>query len=389
MSQGIPINPDVLRWARETRGLKIEDVVQKLARKGITSDLVYTWENGTERPTYPQLERLAYEIYKRPLAIFFFPEPPEEETVQQSFRTLPEYEIKHLPPRLRLLLRKAKVFQYNLSELYDNINPASRQILRDLSFRTDVSPTEMAESVREYLGISLNEQMNWENSEVALKKWRNALEEKGVFVFKDAFKLREFSGFCLYDEFFPIVYINNSKSKNRQVFTLFHELAHLLFQTGGVDTPLEDYLEYLEGENKRIEVLCNRFAGVFLVPDHEFDQRTRNSPVTEEFIQKLSNLYHVSREVILRKFLDRERFDQAYYDSKVREWAESSKKEKSGGGDYYRNIGAYLGSKYLDAVFGQYYQNRITVEQVADYIGIKVKNFPGIEILVTGKEVTT
>ncbi|MEC4677299.1 MAG: DNA-binding protein, partial [Nitrospirota bacterium] len=102
MSQGIPTNPDVLKWARETRGLDVEDVVQKLARKGITSDLVRAWENVSESPSYPQLERLAYEIYKRPLAVFFFPEPPEEESVQQSFRTLPEYEIKQLPPRLRL-----------------------------------------------------------------------------------------------------------------------------------------------------------------------------------------------------------------------------------------------------------------------------------------------
>jgi len=48
MSQGIPVNFDVLRWARETRGLSIEDVVQKFARKGITSELVYEWENGNE-----------------------------------------------------------------------------------------------------------------------------------------------------------------------------------------------------------------------------------------------------------------------------------------------------------------------------------------------------
>ncbi|NOY85220.1 MAG: ImmA/IrrE family metallo-endopeptidase [Nitrospirae bacterium] len=389
MSQGIPTNPDVLKWARETRGLDVEDVVQKLARKGITSDLVCAWENGSESPSYPQLERLAYEIYKRPLAVFFFPEPPEEESVQQSFRTLPEYEIKQLPPRLRLLLRKAKVFRCNLFELHNDINPAPRQILRDLSFRPDVSAMEMASSVREYLGIDLNEQIRWENSEVALKQWRNALEDKGIFIFKDAFKLNEFSGFCLYDDSFPIVYVNNTKSKTRQTFTLFHELAHLFFQTGGIDTPIEGYVEYLEGENRRIEVLCNRFAGAFLVPDHELDQRIRNRQITGEYIQALSNIYHVSREVILRKLFDRGLFDQFYYDRKVREWAEPPKKEKPGSGNYYRNIGAYLGSKYLDTVFGQYYQSRITVEQLADYIGIKVKNFPGVEMMLMGKEATT
>jgi len=80
MSEHIPVNPEVLRWARETGGFDIPDVVVKLKRKRITSETVTSWEKGTASPTYVQLERLAYEIYKRPLALFFFPEPHEEAT---------------------------------------------------------------------------------------------------------------------------------------------------------------------------------------------------------------------------------------------------------------------------------------------------------------------
>jgi len=36
------------------------------------------WEAGASAPTYPQLEALAYKVYKHPLALFFFPEPPED-----------------------------------------------------------------------------------------------------------------------------------------------------------------------------------------------------------------------------------------------------------------------------------------------------------------------
>jgi len=92
MIEQIPVNPDMLRWARKTSGFDIDDVGVKLRRKRITSETIASWEKGTASPTYVQLERLAYEIYKRPLALFFFPEPPEEETPAESFRTLPEKE---------------------------------------------------------------------------------------------------------------------------------------------------------------------------------------------------------------------------------------------------------------------------------------------------------
>ena len=382
MSEPIPVNPDMLKWARETAGLGVDDVVRKMKRKRITAETVLSWENGEDSPSYIQLERIAYEIYKRPLALFFFPEPPQEETPKQSFRTLPDYAIERLPQRIRFLMRKARVMQLNLAELYDNANPASRHIVQDLSFDPGVSAEQMAATVRDYLGIDLARQSRWRNSEEALKVWRDALEEHGVFVFKDAFKVDSFSGFCLYDEQFPIVYVNNSKPKNRQIFTLFHELAHLLFRTGGIDTPLDDYLDHLEGDSRRIEILCNRFTGEFLVPGRDFEQRIRGITINDESIQELAETYHVSREVILRKLLDRKLVEQAVYEEKAQDWTQSAKTSSGKGGDYYRTMGAYLGERYLGTAFSRYYQNRISVEQLADYLGVKVKNVPGMENLL-------
>ncbi len=387
MSEPIPINPDVLKWARETAGLSIDDVVRKMKRKRVTVETVLSWENGEDSPSYAQLERIAYKIYKRPLALFFFPEPPQEETPKQSFRTLPEYAIERLPERIRFLIRKARVMQLNLAELYDNVNPASRRIVRDLSFDPRVSSEQMAATVRDYLGINLAEQRQWRNSDEALKVWRDVLEEHGVFVFKDAFKVNSFSGFCLYDEQFPIIYVNNSKPKNRQIFTLFHELAHLLFRTGGIDTPL-DYLDHLEGDSRRIEVLCNRFTGEFLVPRRDFEPRIEGITINDESIRELAETYHVSREVILRKLFDRKLVDRAFYKEKVRDWTQSAQASSGKGGDYYRTMCAYLGEQYLGTAFSQYYQNRISVEQLADYLGVKVKNVPGMENLLFSRGVT-
>lgn len=385
MSGQVPVNPVMLKWARESAGVSIADVVAKLKRKTVTAETVEAWERGEGSPTYPQLEHIAYKIYQRPLALFFFPEPPQEESPQESFRTLPEYAIEKLPHQIRLLMRKAKAMQINLAELFENKNPSPRQILRALSFTPNVSSVEMADAVRDYLGISLREQTNWEDSTQALKNWRNGLEEHGVFVFKDAFRVESFSGFCLYDEDFPIIYVNNSTAKNRQIFTLFHELAHLLFRTGGIDTPSDDYLEYLEGDNRRIEILCNRFAGEFLVPKHDFDNKILGKAITDESIQELASIYHVSREVILRKLLDRDLVNQRFYESQVQEWNEAAQRRSGKGGNYYSTKGVYLGEKYVETVFTRYYQKNITLRQVAEYLDVKEKNVPGMEDLLYTK----
>ena len=89
------------------------------------------------------------------------------------------------------------------------------------------------------------------------------------------------SGFCLYDEDFPIIYVNNTTAKTRQIFTLFHELAHLLFHTSGVDTQGDGFVNELAGDNQRIEVICNRMTACLLVPEETFDAAFAGQAPTE------------------------------------------------------------------------------------------------------------
>ena len=382
MSEQLPVNPVMLRWARETGGFTIDDVVAKLKRKRITSGTVASWEEGAGGPTYVQLERLAYEIYKRPLALFFFPEPPEEETPAESFRTLPQDEINLLEPRLLYLVRQAKAMQENLRELFDGVSPARRQVCLDITIRSSTTVSDGSRMVRQYLGVALDEQYALTGNDKVFNFWRDVLEKHGVFVFKDAFKEEECSGFCLYDNVFPVIYINNSQPKTRQIFTLFHELAHLLFKTGGIDLRHDDFIQRMRGPSKRIEVFCNKFAGEFLVPTGEFRSQILNQDIDDNMLQRLANLYGVSLEVILRKCLDLERITKAFYEAKVKEWNEERltwARSGSGGNPYYTK-GAYLGPYYIETAFGKYYQGTISRTQLAEYLGMKevhVSTFEG------------
>src|SRR5712691_144472 len=123
------INPQILVWAREKAGQTIEDVATALKKD---PSVIRSWESGETSPTYVQLETLAYRVYKRPLALFFFPDPPPEPDPEQSFRTLPDSEIQELIADTRHKIRVARAMQISIAELAGT-NPATKHLLRDIS----------------------------------------------------------------------------------------------------------------------------------------------------------------------------------------------------------------------------------------------------------------
>lgn len=368
-NEGLPITPALITWARTRAGLSIQDAKN--------FGKIDEWERGESSPTYPQLEALANAL-KVPVAVFFFPEPPDVPDVAQTFRTFPDTEFDQIPGRVKLLLRKAKAFQLNLAELARGKNPAPRVITKDLSFSSDASVAEAARELRTYLGVTILTQQSWADDETALKEWRAALQAVGVYIFKDAFKADEFSGFCLFDEEFPLIYVNNSAAKTRQIFTLFHELAHLLFETSGIDTLHGDYISKLQGASKRIEVFCNRFAAEFLFPDADFAAAMEGQNPTEATAETLAAHYHVSREFVFRRFFDRKWIDEAAYTAAATRWAQQRGGGRSGG-DYYWTKLSYLGRDYVALALSEFHQNRINETQLADYLDTKPKNLAGIE----------
>jgi Zn-dependent peptidase ImmA (M78 family) len=357
----IPVTPSVIAWARERAGFSVEEATENFAK-------IAAWEAGEAFPTYPQLERLA-DKFKLPIAVFFFPEPPDLPSISESFRTLPAEEFAQIPRRVKFLLRKASALQINLSELCQGQNPADRLITRDLEFRANVNLEAMGRQVREYIGISLEEQCSWDTDDDALKNWRKSLSDIGVFVFKDAFRVPEYSGFCLYDEAFPIIYVNNSVANTRQIFTLFHELAHLLFHTSGIDTIGDDYIPALPAPSRRIEVLCNQFAAQYLVPEAAFRDAFAGLNPSENTAEFLAARFHVSREFIYRKFLDRGLIEEAAYTEAAARWA-GQRQPGVGGNPYWTKI-AYLGREYIELALRQYHQNRIDQNQLAEYLDSK------------------
>lgn len=376
-NQLIKIEPSILIWARESLGMSIAEVANKLDKDRET---VRQWEIGKTTPTLAQLEKLAYTIYKRPLAVFFLQRPPKENTPKQDFRTLPDKEISNLSPELRLVIRKAKHNQLVLKEINKGVNPLVKPLHKEFVFKLTNNPSKTAYKLREYLGISKRLQSNLKNSENAFAYYRNLIETNGIFVFQ--YPLFEARGFSLMDKEFPVIVVNSSDTPNGKIFSLIHELCHILFNTGGVFR--DYYTGEIKGNANSIEVFCNQFASDFLLPSDELlserlvIENKNNKEWMEETLQEIADIYKVSKEVVLRKLLQHNLTSQTFYSKARAKWNAQYKKNKEerklnqkGGPTYHTTNFSHLGKNFVFRILTSYHNGIISAPQVADFLNIK------------------
>jgi len=128
--------------------------------------------------------------------------------------------------------------------------------------------------------------------------------------------LREFnnevSGLLLRTGSSSIIAVEKSQSKNRQRFTIAHELGHLLLHTGKelrVDTAFRVNLRSPESSKAEDveEIESNSFAASLLMPE-AFIQRDVGNLVLDiedtERVQELANRYEVSTQAMTIRLLN-------------------------------------------------------------------------------------
>ena len=257
----MPITPEVLTWARERAGYSLDDSasVRELAH-------IRDWESGAAAPTYSEMEKLAC-LFEIPTALFFFPSPPELPRPPREFKTLGEDAFARLVPRLQRLMQEAEIHQRNCARLRSLDWRQERLLVNDLRPTMKDSAETLATEIRGYLDLSADRQSGWKTPEKAFEECRSLLFKVGVAIFKSRFRLKGYSGFCLYDRKHPVVAVNSDVSWQAQLFTVFHCLGYLLFETSGVDGPKRDLRPSQSDNAARIEGLCDKLATGVIVPE--------------------------------------------------------------------------------------------------------------------------
>ncbi len=369
-------NNKILRWARIYSRTTEEELFNRFKNHNYLD-----WEEKTKLPTYKQLEKLIA-IYKLPLAVLFFPEPPNIKGIDVSFRTLPKHIRDSLTKDTIDIINTARYYQINLSEMFVASQSKKENIL---NFNVDNKNIyKMVDNLNLIFNTPYEFSLKKRSSKQLFDYWRDIFFEYGIYVFKDSFKDKTISGFCLFDEHYPVIYINNKMSFTRQLFTLFHELYHLLSSIGGIDFLNDDFISDLQiEEDKMIEYKCNSFAAEFLVPTKSFISIVGQEEITQILISNLSSKYRVSREVVLRKLLDLNKIEFNYYMEYKNKYNEdyfrnSSLDVTKSGGNYFNTQISYRGSKYIELAFENYYSERCSLSKLSEYMNMKIPHLKKI-----------
>ncbi len=377
-------NPDVLEWARKVIGLPQHVAAQKL---DVDEDLLRKWEKGDAKPTLGQLRNMA-RVYRKPLATLLLARIPKDESpIKADFRLLLENQGREWSTDLRLALWRVQMqheVATQLARMEDGLPPPI-----DLALTMEDDPEEAAPTVRSWLEESAARPVNAYGKR-DFSQWIALIESKTILVTQaTGISLEEMRGCSLSDEPFPVILLNASDSPSGRLFTLMHELIHILLHTGGI-CDQEDRFAEEDGEKERTERFCNAVAAAILVPreqllkDYRVSRATPETHWSEQQIAEFAQRFGVSREAIILRLVELKRASWNLYFALLPRYKrayEEMKQESSTAAffsPYQRKIRDF-GRRYTISVLNAYHREDISGLELANYLDIRLNHVPKLE----------
>lgn len=374
------INSAMMKWAREYAGFTHGH--EERLPKDIKSKYE-AWEKGENSPTWNQLREVSKK-YHIPTAFFFMDCPPNFDNLPNmiNYRKLVADSIYETnSPNLINNIRKSETRR----EIYlDLLNELNEDILLFKVPKLEHDTKIFSNYIREILDISLSTQKSWYkevNHYNFLNKWKEVLNEKlGVLIFEtEGVLLEEMRALCIFHEKIPIILLNGKDSVNGRIFSLFHELTHLLLGESAICG---------DDENTKEEIFCNAVAGEFLVPEHDLNISINGVTdlLSYNSLKKLYNSYGVSEHVILRRLLDANKISRMDYISYINSYEESFSKSSGSGGNYLNNMIKYNGKAYYSVILDAYEVGIINSLEFSKFTDLGKKQIPKLQESFYGGE---
>lgn len=270
-------NPDRLKIAREYRGLKKNELAQRL---NLTPSAVTQFENGQVKPNSQTVAHLS--IALRFPASFFSQSNNSVvlSTEQCHFRSL----LSCSQIERRRMIGAGSLIGIIVQFIEEHINLPQEQVSNTVSYRANTFEEidEAAEKVRRNWGLGLG----------PIDNVIHLLESKGILVFRLLEDSRRLDAFSLWQKTHPLIFLNSEKgSASRNRFDAAHELGHLILHS-----------DYLPG-NKIQEHQANQFASAFLLPRETFLKECPRRLVWDHFLE-LKHRWKVSLAALVRRAKD-------------------------------------------------------------------------------------
>lgn len=337
----------MISWARERAGLTVEDLERRFSR-------IQQWETGDVSPTVKQLQDFA-RATRTPVGYLFLEEPPVESLPVTDFRRLPDVEEQTPSPDLLDVLYLCQQRQDWYRDFAASYGEQPAEFVDSAS--TDADPAQAASRMRELLDFELDDRADVPTWTEALRALRQRAEEAGILVMISGIvgsnthrqlDPREFRGFALSDPLAPLIFVNGADTKAAQIFTIAHEIGHLLLGESGVSNPQPATRGHLASER-----WCNAFAAELLVPLDAITRLERTHEDLTDELKSLARRFKVSTLVVLRRIYDagwitRREFRTAYEAELER--VLGLEVRGGGGGDFYNTLPVRVSERFARAV---------------------------------------
>ncbi len=349
-------------------GLAPAEVSKKI---GVQESTYQNIELGGKKPTLKQIELLA-KAFRRPVAAFLLPSPPQEPPLPTDFRLIPN-ERREFSKKLRRVFRRARWLQELSGELMANLSLNIEPNIGKYSLSDN--PIEIASKERLASGISLEAQTKWKTPYEAFAAWRDYLEKKNVRVFQISMPIDEARGFSLTDKKPYMIVVNTADDIKARIFTLFHEYGHLLLSETSVCIP--EFETTKDASKPRlVERWCNRFAAEFLLPQevkHHLALK-QTQPLAKQ-LQGYSSRFKVSKYALLVRMKEL----NIVKDIEIGKFVEKTKVSGTKKGRFGRGLTQLQrckqerGENYVSIVLENLDRGFINTRDALDYLSIRMK----------------
>ena len=367
----VPVNPGLLRWARERAGMVQEGLTAKFKK---LSD----WESGETQPTFKQLETFARTVHV-PFGYLFLSEPPAERLPISDFRTVAETANARPSPDLLDTLYAMQRRQAWLREhLVEN---DAEPLTFAASARISDDPDAIGREMRRVLGIEEGWAAGVSTWQDAVNELRRMIEGLGVMAVINGvvgnntyrrLSVAEFRGFALADRHAPLIFVNGADAKSAQMFTLAHELAHIWLGEAGLSG-----FENLLPVGTDVEDWCNQAAAECLVPSRELRERWPQLRRARHPFEAVARSFKVSPVVAARRAMDLKLVERSaffdFYEHYISRERRGDTRPSSG--DFYNNQNTRVGKLFATHVMKAAMEGQVGFKEAYQLTGLRGGTF--------------
>lgn len=252
------IQPNLLRWVIQRAGISEEKAIE-------TFPLLNGWLFQEKQPTLNQLKKFAAKFYV-PFGYLFMSNLPIENIPFPMFRGEAGQQ-DHFNLNVYDTVMNVQARQEWLEEYLEENDIKTCNFIGSITTKTSISET--VRRLRSILDLDDRWAFSLATPDAAVSLLGQKIEDTGVFLAYNGvvgnnthrpLKVSECRGFALVNEKAPYIFVNSDDSKSAQLFTLIHEVAHLMLGVSAGHAGSE-VLNHEATEN-----YCDMVAAEFLVP---------------------------------------------------------------------------------------------------------------------------